>query len=57
MIEMELPIQKAGRIDAHHFKVWTAFMDREGLKYRPLAHEQSEKYLNRMVFLEINSKC
>ncbi|MBF0473303.1 MAG: aminotransferase class V-fold PLP-dependent enzyme [Nitrospirae bacterium] len=56
MKDLGLPIQLAGRIDGHHFRTWAAFMDREGWEYRLHKPEQSEEFLNRMMFLEIKSR-
>jgi len=50
-----IPIGRCSRLDAHHFTVWTKFMERNGFKYRCLARKRSLGFLERSFFLELNS--
>jgi len=54
--EKGIPIQKADRLDPHHFRTWEAFLKREGRPYRTVDPETSLEILSRALFIEVNSK-
>ena len=50
-----IPAYHCGRVDPHHFRAWTAFLERDGHNYRSLAGQESIDILDRTMFLELNS--
>ncbi len=50
------PAQWCGRLDPHHFRVWEAFLRREGIAHRIANGALSEERMSTNLFLEVNSK-
>ena len=57
LVEQDVPVQQCGRIDAHHFRAWEAFLKRDRRPYRLIATDQDSDLLERSLFVEINAEC
>ncbi len=53
----DFPAQWCGTHDPHHYASWISFLDREKLPYRLLRPEQSDAFLCRSLFLELNPQA
>ena len=57
LVEQDVPVQQCGRIDAHHFRAWEAFLKRDCRSYRVMATDQDSDLLERSLFVKINAEC